>query len=101
MDIKLKNSNIESDQVNIKNNKKIYIINFIAIIITVIIAMVMIGLYPKIQEIGSKHSMSPLVNLSLLQDLSQNNYVLYKEVLENKEGKSIDASDIYIKPRIY
>jgi signal transduction histidine kinase len=103
LDTKLKSNKNDNNEARIKiKNKKSYIINLIAIVITVSIAMVMIGLYSKIQEIGSKNSIDfidSFVNNDLIYDLTKNNYIHYHEALEAKQGKSLDASDIYMKPK--
>lgn len=54
MDIKLKNNKIEINNFKIKfmNNKKRIIINFVIIILILIIGIVMIGMYYKIDEVG-------------------------------------------------
>jgi len=94
------NSELNGKKINSKNSKKLYIINLIAIIITIIIAMVMTALYPKIKAIGiSKNDVSPYINYGFMQDLSKNTYVLYNEVVEIKQGKTINANDIYMSPK--
>jgi len=95
-----KNNELNDKKINFKNNKNLYIINLIAIIITIIIAVVMTALYPKIKAIGlSKNVVSPYINYGFMKDLSKNTYVLYNEALETKQGKTINASDIYMRPK--
>jgi signal transduction histidine kinase/heme/copper-type cytochrome/quinol oxidase subunit 4 len=100
LDTRLKSNNNES-KINLKNNKKKYITNFVAIILTIIIAMAMIGFYPKINAAGDseyeKQIHRYLDTYEFDEDLSKNTFVLYKEALENVQGRAVEASDIYIK----
>lgn len=92
----------KKDNLKVKSNrsKKLYSINLIGIIIAVVIAICMASLYPKIKEIATvKNTMSPFTNFGFINNLSQYTYVLYDEVMEAKQGKAINPSDIYLRPK--
>lgn len=81
------------------NNKKRTIINFVTIILILIIGIAMIGIYPRIDEAGNRDD-----NLFIYthdkefdDDLSKSTFVIYKEALENIQGRAVEASDIYLK----
>ena len=94
------NVNISNNEIKPKNNKKLYAINLIAIIIAVIISLLMTALYPKIKEIGiNKNTESPFTNYGFMNYLSKYTFVLYNEALEIKQGKTLSPSDIYLKPK--
>ena len=91
---------IDDIKIKSKRSKKIYSINLIAITIGVIIAITMATLYPKIEEIATvKNTISPFTNYGFTNNLSQCTFVLYTEAEETKQGKNINASDIYLMPK--
>ena len=91
---------IEDIKIKSKKSKKLYSINLIAIIITVIISILMTALYPKIKEIATiKNTISPFTNYSFINNLSQYTFVLYNEAIETKQGKNVNPSDIYLMPK--
>ena len=106
-DIKLKDT-IKSEGSTIKkNHKNIYVINLIAIIVTVIIAMAMIGFYSKIDNVAINRVDEKLksnlefyvTNKEFSEILSKETFVLYKDMLETIQGSEVNASDIYLKPK--
>lgn len=101
MDTRLKSNNNESTQLKMKpkNNKRIFFINLIALILTVIIGIAAIKVYPKIDEMARKTTISQYLSYDFARILTKNNFVLYKEALEAKQGKVIEANEIYIKPK--
>lgn len=91
---------IDDLKIKSKRSKKLYLINMIGISIAVIIAISMAVLYPKINEIATiKNNISPFTNYGFTNNLSQYTFVLYNEVIETKQGKSINPSDIYLIPK--
>lgn len=100
--MKRNNNEINEFGISLKNNKKKYIINSVAIILMLIIGVAMIKLYPKIDVAGKTESEDNLHRYldtyEFDKDLAKNTFVLYKEALENIQSKAVEASDIYIKP---
>ncbi len=94
----MKDNKIEAKKL-IKNKER-NITNFVAIITILIIGIAMIGIYPKIDEAGNNdHNLFIYTHSEEFdEDFSKNTFVLYKEALENMQGKAIDASYIYLKP---
>lgn len=90
---------IDDLKIKSKRSKKLYLINMIGISIAVIIAISMTVLYPKIKEIATEKNALSSFAVGFINNLSQYNYVLYDEATEAKQGKKINPSDIYLKPK--
>lgn len=84
------------------NNKKKFFINFIPMLLILIIGMIFIGGYHKINEAGLNEDKDRIEGYIFTNefedDFSKITFVLYKEALESIQGKEIEASDIYVKP---
>ncbi|MFT8352275.1 histidine kinase dimerization/phospho-acceptor domain-containing protein [Clostridium saccharoperbutylacetonicum] len=102
MDTKLNDSNNENAkmQKDTNNAKKIFIINFIAIILIAAIGAIMVGIYPKIEAAGKANSLSIYDYNYVFEDFSKSCYVFYRDALEIQQNKSIDANEIYIKSEL-
>ncbi|GAA0076373.1 sensor histidine kinase [Clostridium sp. CTA-5] len=81
----------------LKNYKKPYFINIIAIIILIITSTIIISTYPKIKNICSRGISSPYENEGLLTGMYQGNFVLYKDVLEREQGENLSYGTAYLK----
>ena len=85
--------------IKLKNNKKSYSINIIAIIVMFILSMGIFSCYPLIKDMSKKDvvKVSPYEDYNLLRQIHRSSYVLYKDVLEKEQGKDLTYNNIYIK----
>lgn len=81
----------------LKNSKKSYVTNLVAFLILIIMSIGVFGLYPKIKEWSKKAPSVPYENYDLLRSIYTSNYVLYKDLLEQKNGEELAGNQIYIK----
>lgn len=79
----------------LKNFKNKYFITTIVLLVTITLSMIMCELYPKIDEIAKNNS--DAIRYDYIQeDLYKNSFVLNKLFIENKIGKSINYTDLYL-----
>lgn len=84
----------------LKNTKKKILSNIIIFIILIASALGMIYTYPMIQkEVNERKNYSPFEMMEFADDIYDSSYVIYKEIMEEKEGKSLYPEELFIKPR--
>ncbi len=79
-------------------NKSPYIINIIAILIVIMTSIGIISFYPTIEKVSQKaEPSSPYEEYNMLKEIYDSNYVLYKDLLEKEQDKSLNFSEVYIQ----
>ncbi|NFI61384.1 sensor histidine kinase, partial [Clostridium botulinum] len=78
-------------------NKSPYIINIIAILIVIMTSIGIISFYPTIEKVSQKaEPSSPYEEYNMLKEIYDSSYVLYKDLLEKEQDKSLNFSEVYI-----
>ncbi len=80
-----------------KSSKISYIVNPIILIILIITSIAMVSTYFKIEEKAKERQYPAFEYYDFVNDLSKTNYVLYHDIIEKKENKTIYPSDIFMK----
>lgn len=84
----------------LKNTKKKLLSNIIIFIILIASSLGMIYTYPMIQkEVNERKDYSPFEMMEFAEDIYNSSYVIYKEIMEEKEGKPLYPEELFIKPR--
>ncbi|MDR5587816.1 sensor histidine kinase [Clostridium aquiflavi] len=79
-------------------NKSPYIINIIAILIVIMTSIGIISFYPTIEKVSQKaEPSSPYEEYNMLKEIYDSSYVLYKDLLEKEQDKSLNFSEVYIQ----
>lgn len=84
----------------LKNTKNKLLSNIIIFIILIASSLGMIYTYPMIQkEVNERKDYSPFEMMEFAEDIYNSSYVIYKEMLEEKEGKVLYPEDIFMRPK--
>lgn len=84
----------------LKNTKNKVLSNIIIFIILIASSLGMIYTYPMIQkEVNERKDYSPFEMMEFAEDIYNSSYVIYKEMLEEKEGKVLYPEDIFMRPK--
>ena len=85
--------------IKLKNNKKSYSINIIAIIVMFVLSIGIFSMYPLIKDISKQDSVksSPYEDYNLLRKIHKSSYVLYKNILEKQQAEELTYDKVYIK----
>lgn len=84
----------------LKNTKKKVLSNILILAILIASAFGMILTYPMIEKkVNERKNYSPFEIRDFVEDIYNSSYVIYKEIMEDKEGKSLYPKELFIKPR--
>lgn len=84
----------------LKNTKKKLLANVIIFIILIASSLGMMYTYPMIQkEVNERKNYSPFEMTEFADYISDSSYVIYKEIMEEKEWKPLYPEELFIKPR--
>ncbi|WP_230029108.1 sensor histidine kinase [Clostridium cadaveris] len=83
-----------------KNIKKKVLLNIVVLIMIITSALGMIYTYPMIEKkVNERENYSPFEMMNFVNDIYDSSYVIYKDMMEEKEGKTIYPEALFIKPR--
>lgn len=83
----------------LKNFKEKYYISGIVILIIMILSIIMVSLYERIDSIA-KDSNQGIRYEYIQNDLYKSNFVLNKLLIEKETGKSVNYSDLYLSEKV-
>ena len=89
-------SNLDNNmKKSIRNNNKL-LINLTVFISIMIMAFGIMFCYPKIKEISNNENRTPYEDYSLLNNIADSSFVIYKDVVEKQSGAQKSIEEVYI-----
>jgi signal transduction histidine kinase len=83
----------------LKNSKEKYYISGIVILIIMMLSIIMVSLYERIDSIAKDSNQGTRYEY-IQHDLYKSNFVLNKLLIEKETGKSVNYSDLYLSEKV-
>lgn len=83
----------------LKNSKEKYYISGIVILIIIMLSIIMVSLYERIDSIAKDSNQGTRYEY-IQHDLYKSNFVLNKLLIEKETGKSVNYSDLYLSEKV-
>ncbi|AGX42621.1 hypothetical protein [Clostridium saccharobutylicum] len=78
-------------------HSKTYVISILAFLVVVTVSIGLISMHFKMKEIKTSNLEDYYEDTEFLNDIHKDSYVLYKNVLEQQQGKSLTFGEVYLK----